>query len=56
MRLIKLTQLDGGGVKGYSSLLILKRLISLIEELECGQRRYNDVSDIKLRDAIWRTT
>jgi hypothetical protein len=29
---------DGGGVKGYSSLLILKRLVCLIEEFEKGVR------------------
>ncbi|KAF2434690.1 hypothetical protein EJ08DRAFT_605202 [Tothia fuscella] len=32
---------DGGGVKGFSSLLIIKRLTSLIEEIETGQRRCN---------------
>ncbi|KAF2259842.1 FabD/lysophospholipase-like protein [Lojkania enalia] len=30
--------LDGGGVRGYSSLLILKRLFYLIKQIELGQR------------------
>ena len=29
---------DGGGIKGYSSLLILKRLMKLIAEIEAGRR------------------
>jgi hypothetical protein len=36
--------IDGGGIKGYSSLLILKRLTALIEELERGKRRCSKVS------------
>jgi hypothetical protein len=35
---------DGGGVKGYSSLLITKRLVSLIEEVESGIRSKSHVS------------
>jgi hypothetical protein len=31
--------IDGGGIKGYCSLLVLKRLMSLVEEIETGQRR-----------------
>ncbi|KAF1809400.1 FabD/lysophospholipase-like protein [Eremomyces bilateralis CBS 781.70] len=30
--------LDGGGMKGYSTLLILKRLCVIIEEIETGRR------------------
>lgn len=30
--------IDGGGVRGYSSLLILKRLMFLVAEIEQGQR------------------
>ncbi|KAF2490863.1 FabD/lysophospholipase-like protein [Lophium mytilinum] len=31
--------LDGGGVRGYSSLLVLKRIMFLVEEIELGARR-----------------
>ena len=30
--------LDGGGVRGYSSLLILRRLLCIIADLESGNR------------------
>ncbi|KAI9777994.1 MAG: hypothetical protein M1816_004291 [Peltula sp. TS41687] len=30
--------LDGGGIKGYSSLLILKRVMKLVAEIEAGKR------------------
>jgi hypothetical protein len=29
---------DGGGVRGYSSLLILRRLLCIIADLESGRR------------------
>ncbi|KAF2186733.1 hypothetical protein K469DRAFT_144119 [Zopfia rhizophila CBS 207.26] len=35
--------LDGGGVRGYSSLLILKRVLFLIEQIERGQRMGYDL-------------
>jgi hypothetical protein len=41
--------LDGGGIKGFSSLLILKRLTDLIEEIETGVRKYNFVSITALK-------
>jgi hypothetical protein len=34
---------DGGGVRGYSSLLILRRLLCIIADLESGKR--NDLLD-----------
>jgi hypothetical protein len=30
--------LDGGGIKGYSSLLVLKRIMFLVEQIELGHR------------------
>lgn len=30
--------LDGGGIKGYSSLLVLKRIMFLVGQIELGQR------------------
>jgi len=29
---------DGGGIKGYSSLLVLKRIMFLVEQIELGHR------------------
>lgn len=29
--------IDGGGIRGYSSVLILKRLMYVIEQIECGE-------------------
>ncbi|KAF2230295.1 hypothetical protein EV356DRAFT_347449 [Viridothelium virens] len=39
--------LDGGGVKGYSSLLIVKRLMSLVAQIEQGLRPKHKVSSRK---------
>lgn len=36
---------DGGGIKGYSSLLIMKRLMYLVEQIERGLVPGEDVSD-----------
>lgn len=33
---------DGGGIRGYSSLLILERLMSTVEKIETGQQKRLD--------------
>lgn len=47
--------LDGGGIKGYSSLLILQRIMAAVEEeerrrgiTEDGQRR--DIAEAELKE------
>jgi hypothetical protein len=40
MQIVSNSALDGGGIKGYFSLLVLKRFISIIEEFEKGLRPY----------------
>lgn len=47
--------LDGGGIKGYSSLLILQRIMAAVEEeerrrgiTEDGQRR--DITEAELKE------